>query len=120
MVFSRSFDNALGRILARKKRSEKDFHQVFEPVLITIASAFSFRTDSEPGEMAISEELVSFIRRYIAAMAKRSTDWTEERSTEIAGIELKRALDVFRSKCAEVSELQDADETLQNGDHLTT
>jgi HK97 family phage portal protein len=102
LVFSRSFDSALGRILARKKRSPKDFQQIFEPILTTIAANFSFRADSEPGDLGLPADLVHFTQRYIAAMAKRAEKWDEKQQPAIAGQELRRALEEFRKKCGEL------------------
>jgi hypothetical protein len=108
-VFSRSFDSAFGRLLVRKKRSEHDFQEIFEPVLMTIAAAFRFNPEAEPGDQTLPTELCDFIRSYIGSMAQRGLGWTKDNSEGIVGMELRRALEVIREKAKSSIEEEEND-----------
>lgn len=112
-IFYPTFRDALGRILAREKANQGDFQRLFGPVLIQIASAFSFRSDAEPGDMSLSAPKEEFIREYIGFLAHRAKDWTAAKADEVATEELKRAIEVLREKCVEANaeEEKDSEET---------
>lgn len=94
------FREALGKLLARKKPDSRDFERLFSPVLVSIASAFSFTPDAPPDEMALNEETTQFISGYIGALAQRSAEWTAENVDLITVEEMRRALLAMREKCA--------------------
>jgi HK97 family phage portal protein len=97
-VFYATFRDALGRILARKNTNQSDFERVFSPVLIQIASAFSFRIDSEPGDVTLSSESVAFIRQYCGELAKRAATWSAATADVDAANELRAAIESMRAE----------------------
>lgn len=111
LLFFATFRDALGRILARKKVDSKDFQKAFTPVLLQIASAFSFRADAEPGDIVLANETVGFIRDYIDFMAHRGRDWAPDKADMIAAEELKRSLRVLREKCVPPAAVTDEAES---------
>jgi hypothetical protein len=97
--YSPLFVDAFQRIQARKKADEKDFERTFSPVLISIASAFSFNPNAdEPGEIVLPEAFTQFVREYISGMASRASTWKSDIAT--ASEELKRAITAIRDKSA--------------------
>lgn len=98
-LFAHAFADALGRINARKKPDDGDFQRTFSPILTSIAAAFAFNPEAdEPGDVPLSEELCGFVRDYISVMALRSAEWSKGKVTEIAAIELRRAITAIRNK----------------------
>jgi HK97 family phage portal protein len=103
-LFSPTFRDAFGRILARDKANEADFQRCFSPSLTAIAAAFECDPSlREPGDVRLSDKSAQFIREYIRGMAHRVT--AAPRSDAAAGIdliaakELKRAIEQIRAKC---------------------
>ncbi len=96
-LFYPTFRDAFGRISARKKTNEADFHKAFGPVLTQIASTFSLRPDAMPDDFTLSEPIQHFLRDYIANFSRRVD--TKGNLDEIASDELRKALSTLREAC---------------------
>lgn len=110
LVFSKMFDDAFGRIVSRKNTRRQDFHLIFEPVLTTIAASFAFRADAPPGDMALPVELASFVKELAGSLFKQAAHWTEQNRAEACGKELRRVLELTRTKCLEIPVPEETEE----------
>jgi HK97 family phage portal protein len=99
-AYSRLFNDAFGRILARDKRDNALFLRCFGPVLFAARDAV--RIDAQVDLMLETElppvggESDRFIGEYLHGMASRSKDWTAEGSDEVSSRELDRAIRAIR------------------------
>jgi len=108
LLFYGLFRDALGRALTRDERTPKAFQLAFTPILTQIAASFSFRGDSEPGDMVQPEGTALFIRKYIDFLAERGKDWHKDKADTIAVDELKRALRLLREQVTTASPLEES------------
>lgn len=103
LLFSSTFRDALGRILARSKADEADFQRCFAPTLTAIAAAFECDpARREPGDMRLSDTSAQTVRDYIRSMAHRGYRVTGETglaTDALAAAELRRAIEFLREKC---------------------
>jgi HK97 family phage portal protein len=104
-LFSLTFRDAFGRILARSKPNEADFQRCFAPTLTAIAAAFECDpAEREPGDVRLSENSAQLVRDYIRGMAHRirlgaGQDALPALTAQLAANELKRAIEFLRDKC---------------------
>lgn len=90
-IFESSFRDAFNRLKARKDPKLKDYERIFTPVLITIAAA---TRNVEDGEDLMPEELVGYVKGYVAGMAHRGLGEFRE--------ELDRAVREIFARSAEI------------------
>jgi|GEM_PF-500347 len=100
-AYSRVFQDALQRVLARDKPDLRDFQKAFTPVLYAVAEvatqvgAVMMRLDSVNPSDPPSTEVVSFVQEYISGMQKRSGDWKADEPAA-TGRELARAVGAIK------------------------
>jgi HK97 family phage portal protein len=107
-LFSPTFRDALGRILARRNPDEADFQRCFAPTLTAIAAAFEC-DPIIPGDMRLSDKSVQIVGDYIRGIAHRMGEQRENaragtndspvQSDQLAAVELRRAIEFLREKC---------------------
>jgi HK97 family phage portal protein len=99
-VYSRVFQDALQRVLAREKPDLRDFQRAFTPVLTAMAElatqigCVGFRMESPNMGDPIGPEVSAFIQKFIGGMFERSEDWKADES-KAAG-ELGRAVGAIK------------------------
>lgn len=84
--FGRLFRDAVGRTLSRKKDRDKCVPGIFQGIVVSLAEGLGRTT------------MDAFISEYLAAMGKRSLDWTETTADETASKELDRAVAAILEK----------------------
>jgi HK97 family phage portal protein len=107
-LFSPTFRDALGRILARRNPDEADFQRCFAPTLTAIAAAFECDPIT-PGDMRLSDKSAQIVGDYIRGIAHRVGEHRENaragtndspvQSDQLAAVELRRAIEFLREKC---------------------
>ncbi len=96
-TYSRLFEDAFSRVLARDKHDLRNFQRAFIPVLTVIAEAMSqtnsldFRMDGTYP----TPQVESFLLEYVVQMYARSNDWKNDGETAIA--ELVRAVKAIQA-----------------------
>ena len=96
-VYSRLFEDAFSRVLARDKHDLRSFQRAFIPVLTVIAEAMSqasapdFRIDGTYP----TPQVESFLFEHVVEMYARSSDWKNDGETAVA--ELVRAVKAIQT-----------------------
>lgn len=109
-LFYPTFRDALVRISVRKKLKESDFQRALTPVLVQIASAFSFSAEAE--DLSLSESNVQFVHDYISSLSRRVQ--LNGNVDELATFELRKAIKTLRDACSPIS---DEETTVPEGDN---
>lgn len=105
-LYSRVFRDAFGRVISRDKPDPKSLQRIFSPVLYAISDQLCQRYNPEfSGGQPLPADLVKFTNDYMGGMAKRSSEWTQERADELALAELKRAIEALSSKSKAIIEV---------------
>jgi HK97 family phage portal protein len=95
--FGRLFNDAFGRVMARKERDSKLIISAFGPILFSIRDAwFSLAASHLRVEGAPGQESDRFIAGYCGSMQKRAASWSKESAEVTANAELRRAVRALR------------------------
>jgi HK97 family phage portal protein len=97
-LFYPVFRDAVGRIVTRKGPTLGYFSKTFSPVLIQIASAFSFESKMNVGEVAMNEAESEFIQDYASRIFARAKKWEAKNADSIASDELSLAIAAMRKQ----------------------
>lgn len=105
-LFYPTFKDAFGRLSARKKVDEGDWQKALGPVLVQIASAFSFSLEAE--DVILSAASAQFVRDYISGLSRRIA--LNGNVEEVVKEELRKVIRALREKCQPVLPVAPAEE----------